>query len=299
MKLEEGVFTAIEAANDAVFNSPPRPESEVTEERDLVYDGGEPDVCRLDTFRPRDKDGPLPAIMYIHGGGFVAGDKRHRRGVSCWYAGQGAFVFNVNYGLCPRFGYPQPLVHLVRAVNYIAGRASELGIDMNRFIVTGDSAGGYYAAMLAVAGYDDYVSGKIGESLAARPSGAVFNCGLFDAASAIERKLPLDLGKRIYRSFSGGESTLADFEYGDIASPLERVTSSFPPSLVIYSRKDVFCSGQAERLIAALTVASVPVEQYCARRLVDNHCFPLAWKTPAARAANAKTEAFVKKILSL
>ena len=47
--------------------------------------------------------------------------------------------------------YPQPLVHIVKAFNRICEKAEELNLDLNKFIVAGDSAGAYYAAMLIAA----------------------------------------------------------------------------------------------------------------------------------------------------
>ena len=78
-------------------------------EKDVQYFDDE--VCKLDTYFVKKDNGKYPVMFYIHGGGFVAGDKHHRRAISQWFAVQGYFVVNVNYGLCPAYKFPQPLVH--------------------------------------------------------------------------------------------------------------------------------------------------------------------------------------------
>ena len=115
---------------------------------DIVYDESAPDVCKLDTYKV-EREGKYPVLFYIHGGGFVAGDKKYRRALSRWSANQGYFVVNVNYGLGPQYLFPEPLRQIVRAFNWVEKHAEELNLDTDRMIVSGDSAGGYYAAMLA------------------------------------------------------------------------------------------------------------------------------------------------------
>lgn len=292
MRPEKMVFKIIDDVTDRIYNvGPEHKYADILVEKDIVYDESEPKICCLDAYRlPR--EGKYPVVIYIHGGGFVAGDKRHRRGISRWLAASGAYVFTLNYGLGPEYSYPQAVRHLVSGVNYIASRAEELRLDLGHVVAAGDSAGGYYAALLVAAACNP----KVREKADIPPielgfSGALINCGLFDIRAAIERRLPLDLGNRIYRSFVG--------EYGDkVVSPVDYVNDKFPPFFVIYSQKDIFCRGQAERLISRLNECGVPVDFYASGSFVDNHCFPLSWRTRAARAANAAAEEYLARRFS-
>ena len=65
-------------------------------DKDIVYDKSAPEDCTLDTYYVKRKEGKYPVLFYIHGGGFVAGDKKYRRALSRWSAQMGYFVINVD-----------------------------------------------------------------------------------------------------------------------------------------------------------------------------------------------------------
>ena len=106
MSIEIDVFKLIDALGDRIQNNSPLDKN--LKERiecatDIVYDESDPATCVYDTYHIPREEGKYPVMLYIHGGGFVAGDKKFRRGVSKWYAQTGLYVFNVNYGLCPAY----------------------------------------------------------------------------------------------------------------------------------------------------------------------------------------------------
>ena len=141
----------IDVVADKPQNSPPLSkeiEGLIEVRKNIVYDEADPEFCSFDIYRIPGKE-KYPVLFYIHGGGFVAGDKRYRRGVSKWYAAKGICVFNVNYGLCPKYCYPEPLAHLVKAMNKACEMTNELNLDIDKFFVSGDSAGAYLCVYLA------------------------------------------------------------------------------------------------------------------------------------------------------
>ena len=123
MSLQSFLFVAI----DKLYN-PFQNERKMTKfkdvefdiKTDIVYDTSSPEACKLDTYCVKGQSGKkLPVLFYIHGGGFVAGDKHYRRALSRWSAVQGYFVVNVNYGLCPEYQCPVPHKQLVAALNWV------------------------------------------------------------------------------------------------------------------------------------------------------------------------------------
>lgn len=84
----------------------------------------------------------LPAIIYIHGGGFALGSiDTHDRITRVLADETGAAVFNVNYSLSPEAKYPQPVEECVDVVEYLRAQAATLDIDGDDISFAGDSGG--------------------------------------------------------------------------------------------------------------------------------------------------------------
>jgi len=115
---------------------------------------GAPEV-RVRRYRPADHDGPLPALVYVHGGGFVVGsldlyDADCRRIA----AEVGAAVFSVDYRLAPEHPFPAGLEDCFAALTWVADNAAELGVDPDRIGIGGESAGAGISAGVALLARD-------------------------------------------------------------------------------------------------------------------------------------------------
>lgn len=301
MSVELDVFKMIDVVADKVQNSPPlnkETEGRIEVCKNIVYDESDPEFCSFDTYHIPGKE-KYPVLLYIHGGGFVAGDKSYRRGISKWYAAKGIYVFNVNYGLCPKYKYPEPLAHLVKAMNKIAETADELCLDTDKFFVSGDSAGAYYASMLIAACNYKRVRNKLGVTPALKIKAAVLDCGLYDIAKTVSDRMMLDLNGRVFRSFTGMDnSDFEAYEHKELCKPIKYVNRNYPPVCIVYSKKDVLCGGQAERLIEAFEKHGVYYESFSSDIFTSNHCFPLMWKGKDAEKANALTSDFVERFIA-
>jgi acetyl esterase len=115
---------------------------------------GAPEV-RVRRYQPADHDGQLPALVYIHGGGFVVGslelyDADCRRIA----AEVGAVVFSVDYRLAPEHPFPAGLEDCYATLVWVAENAGELGVDPERIAVGGESAGGGLTAGVALLARD-------------------------------------------------------------------------------------------------------------------------------------------------
>lgn len=299
MSLQSFLFVAI----DKLYN-PFQNERKMTKFKDvdfeittdIVYDTSAPEACKLDTYRVKGLKGKLPVLFYIHGGGFVAGDKHYRRALARWSANLGYFVVNVNYGLCPEYQCPVPHRQLVAALNWVGANAEKLGLDLDRMIVSGDSAGGYYGAMLAAITLNPDLQAKMGVSTSLKFGGAVLNCGIYDVATALKNKYPFDLGGKLLKDFAGiGKDEIEGYEWKDLCSVLPFVNEQFPVSFITHAQKDIFCGGQADGLIKLLKEKGVHCEEFHSTSLIDNHCFSLNWKSKAARKNNDLTADFMKR----
>ena len=84
----------------------------------------------------------LPAIVYLHGGGWVKGSpKTHDRAGRLLARESGAVVFSVDYALAPEHPFPEPLDECVAVVEFVANTATRRGINAGRLALAGDSAG--------------------------------------------------------------------------------------------------------------------------------------------------------------
>ena len=104
--------------------------------------------------RPAGARGPLPGVVYLHGGGMIAGDVRSDLPVVLDWAEQvGVVLVSVDYRLAPEHPYPAGVEDCLAALSWTAAHADELGID-GRLVLAGTSAGGGLAAATALLNRD-------------------------------------------------------------------------------------------------------------------------------------------------
>ena len=123
-----------------------KPDADVAER--TIDANGRPLALRI--VRPKGVAGPLPALLYLHGGGWVLGDARtHDRLVRQLAVGAQAAVVFVDYTRTPEAAHPVLLEECYAAARWVAEQGASAGIDGSRLAVAGDSAGGCLAAALA------------------------------------------------------------------------------------------------------------------------------------------------------
>ena len=133
-----------------------RPDRDDVDKRDEVvpgHDGGPDVVVRV--YTPRSVAAPLPALLYIHGGGFLMGSVADMD-IPCQdYCGElGAVIVSVEYRLAPEHPYPAGLHDCYAALVWLHQQANALGVDVARVAVGGGSAGGGLSAAVALLARD-------------------------------------------------------------------------------------------------------------------------------------------------
>jgi acetyl esterase/lipase len=150
--------------------------------RDLRY--GPADRNRLDVFEAEGRSGgPAPVLVFVHGGGFVMGDKTSPNSpfydnVGYWAVRNGMVGVNMTYRLAPQSQWPAGSEDLALAVKWVRENIAAHGGDINRVYVMGQSAGAVH-----VAGYVAREFGNTGGRAPAqgwKPAGALLISGLYD-----------------------------------------------------------------------------------------------------------------------
>lgn len=119
------------------------PPSDAELTADIAY--GDDERHRLDVYRPK-SEAPLPVLVFIHGGGFVRGDKREREHLARAFAREGFVVVVPNYRLGPTHRWPAGALDIGAVMTWAASHVAAHGGDATRIVLAGESAGAAHAA---------------------------------------------------------------------------------------------------------------------------------------------------------
>lgn len=212
---------------------------EVGERLDYRYDANDPDAL-LDVYFPESATRALPAIVWLHGGGFLAGDKRQVGNYLRILAGRGYTTVAVNYSLAPGAHYPEPLHQLNTALAFLVRNATQLRIDPERLFLAGDSAGAQLAAQMAnivsSPGYAKAV-GVVPSIRREQLRGVVLHCGIYDLGLVKFAGSYGHFMRTIVWSYSGAKEFGEKARLPEFSLP-RHVTADFPPAFISVGNAD-------------------------------------------------------------
>src|SRR5438128_6511449 len=210
--------------------------------------------AKLDLYVTRTPDKPLPTLIWIHGGGWTGGTKESYAGIPAYLA-MGMNVVNVEYRLARVAQAPAAVEDCRCALRWVIQHAKEYGVDVNKIVVSGDSAGGHLAlttGMLpASAGLDRECPGPDNLKVA-----AIVNWyGISDVSELLDGPNMKAYAVQWLGSASDRE------QIARRVSPLTYVRAGLPPVLTIHGDADPTVPyTQSVRLHKALTDAGVANE---------------------------------------
>jgi acetyl esterase/lipase len=263
----------------------PRPARSVRVTRNIDYAGDGLRAHRLDVIRRRvDPPTGAPVLVYIHGGAWVLGDKREQ-GLPLLHemARRGWVTVTINYRLSPRATWPDHIVDCKRALVWVRHHIAEFGGDPGFVAVSGGSAGGHLAALMALTPGDPAFQPGFEDEDASVDACVPFY-GVYDMTaqrgdSGYDEGLLTLLEKRVFKRRLADEPDVFA-----AASPRYRVNAEAPPFFVIHGTNDTLVPvTEARAFVSALReVASSPVVY--AELPYTQHAFDVL---PSVRSAHA------------
>ncbi len=221
----------------------PKPQPEVLPptHADVAYG---PDKMNVIDFWKAEGEGPRPLLVYIHGGGWIGGDKKRVKRDVQPFLDKGISYASVNYRLTGQAPLPAPVHDAARAIQFIRSKATDWNIRKDRIALTGGSAGACTSMWLLT--HDDLADPK-SEDPVARESTRVTAAAVAGGQTSIDPKqIEPWLGPNVLKhnmiNMAVGERTIEGalknyeqhkelyFEF----SPYNHVTKDDPPLLMSY-----------------------------------------------------------------
>ncbi len=217
--------------------------------RNVVYREVAGKALRLDVAMPIEAGKNRPAIMQIHGGAWVVGDKREQGWPLIGHlAANGWVCFNVNYRLSPAATWPDHIEDLKYALKWIRDRAEQYGVDPNFIACTGGSAGGHLAAMMGLTANDpEYQKGFEDADTTLQATIPIY--GVFDFTNRLGTQQP-QMRKTLLEPWVMKAFFDQEPERFRRASPLDRIHPDAPPFLIIHGTRDTLAPVRDARLFA-------------------------------------------------
>jgi acetyl esterase/lipase len=207
--------------------------------RDERYGAGADSV--LDVYRPAGREEALPLVVWIHGGGWLAGSKEELAGFFRLIAARGHAVAAPRYSLAPKHPYPTALRQVMEALAYLSAHAERLGVDPGLIVIAGDSAGAQLAAQTAALVTTPGYAEAVGVPATIAPEqlrGVALACGAYDLSLLTEGSgLGQSMATAILWSYSGHRGFQRDESFA-MASVADHLSSGFPPALVTVGNAD-------------------------------------------------------------
>lgn len=234
---------------------------------------------QLDLFVPTERSGPVPCVIWIHGGAWLLGTRLTPP--EYWPAGSlfqslidsGIAVATIDYRHSREAPFPAQLHDAKSAVRYLRAYAEELGIDANSFGVWGESAGGHLAALLALANAPELEGSEGITDHSSAVDAAVVFYGVADVdtlpsflesmppewADDLREKGDAEAAEPIDVLLAG--SPFPRQEARRLVSPVHHVRADAPPCLLVHGDSDALVPfSQSEQLRDALRAVGAQVE---------------------------------------
>jgi acetyl esterase/lipase len=250
--------------------------------RGVVYNHPARKPLKMTVFTPDDGRELHPAVLLIHGGGWLLGTRYQLDWYGRHLARHGYVAATVDYRMMPRYAFPECLHDCKLGVMWLRANAAEYGIDPERIGAFGNSAGGHLTALLAATTPEDGFEPPSSPAVSSAIQTAVVLYGVTDMSYYKNPEGYIRLfgftsrfiGNFVTRRYRG------DGDAFDAASPVHYADASMCPTLFIHGTEDNLVPyGQTVAFYGQLLRSGVP-----ARLITVSHGHAFDFFVPGARA---------------
>lgn len=235
---------------------------------DVLYDDSSPNGY-LDIYQTVHHTNSAPTFIFIHGGGYVWGDKtgenqnQDNPEVIAYIKevlNRGYNVIALNYAFAPEYHYPTPLKQVTEAVSFLQQNAKKYALNMNNVVIGGQSAGAQLAGQFVnIQTNSDYAAEMEIQPVLSEADikAVVFNSGLYDASrfdqtDSVTSNYRFNMMGRSYFNVNN----LEDSKIVEQSNVIKHITGNFPPTFMSDGNTGTF-NNQAKELAEKLTKLGV------------------------------------------
>jgi acetyl esterase/lipase len=217
----------------------------------------------LDLFKPKEIKKPVPGLIFVHGGSWKSGSRKHYGNYCRHFAEKGYVAATIEYRLSGEAPFPAAIQDVNCAIRWMRANAGKLGVDPNKIGLVGGSAGGHLVMLAAYAPNDPELEGTGGnDGVSSRVQAVVDIYGPVRLGSRPDR--PAAQVNRARSSdpvaqFMGGKSTVEAPKLYAKASPITHLSKDAPPTLILHGTVDELVNiSHSDKLAAELSRLGVP-----------------------------------------
>lgn len=240
----------------------------------------------MDAYFP-EAGGPWPALIYVHGGAWMHGDKSEAAMFARSMTAQGYLVVSLNYRLYPAGRYPAMIEDVKCAIRFLRANAADYNLNPNRIGAMGVSAGGHLVSLVGTS--DESAGTDVGEYLdwSSRVQAVVALAPVTD----LTRSFP-NADIELMRQVGFGEDNIVE------ASPISHVTPDDPPFLLIHGDRDELVPvEQSQLMYDRLVQVGVPAQLIIVRNAGHSMTSTGGTATPSLAEINQSISDFLARYL--
>jgi len=238
------------------------------------------------------RDAARPAIVRIHGGGFVRGNRDDMPDWNHWFNRRGYVVFDVAYRLPPPVRWRDEVGDVKCALGWVAAHAVDYGVDPERISTVGASAGGTLALLAAYSASDPRLPPSC-DVPSVRVHSVINLYGIPDMPELYNTSPSRRVAHADAAQFIGGSPTEFPERHAAV-SPLTYISAVSPPTISFLGANDRFIpSGQLDELGTAARRTGTVSETYLLP--ATDHGFDVNWGGFATQFARAKIVDFLER----